>query len=229
MLEPILEEENDNIDENPSDSIRVIKPDSKPIFQPRKSISVTYQTYQELLQCKHEFRENLGDHLSFNRIIHHLLSIHNEYKELKTQLQNMEQKNSELLNDERNFLRQVLITQNQQRVPVMMGAMSNVNLHTGQLGSNFTPPPPPPRIPHRKFPKKYIPMNTGNLKKDYVNEIKQIFTGDILKPSEVIETTQPKHQNTEISHFTEEFDIPPIESISSAKSFINMHEIESKV
>ncbi|WP_457557088.1 hypothetical protein [Candidatus Harpocratesius sp.] len=69
------------------------------------------------------------------------------------------------------------------------------------------------KIPHYKEP------NTGNIKNDYKKEITQIFKGNILKPSEIIQTTKPKHHLSKINEIDENFFIPLIDQISTAKQF----------
>ena len=130
------------------------------------------------------------------------------------------------MGDEKDFLRQVILNKNQQHIPVMMGAMANFNVNSPQ----FTPPPPPPAPQLKpKFRIPYIPRDTGDLKKDYVHEIKHIFTGEVLKPSEIMETTKPKHSQSEVVEFTDNFEIPAIIAISCAKNFPTRQNVSVEI
>ena len=191
-----------------------------------KTISVSNNTYRKLLEFKEGLSGQLGDYVSFNRAIHHLLRLSNQLKEITAQLKFSEEKNAEMIGDEKIFLRQVILCKNQQPIPVMMGTMANFNVNSPQ----FTPPPAPP-IPQLKpkFRTPYIPLDTGDLKKDYVHEIKQIFTGEMLKPSEIIETTKPKHSQSKVVEFTETFEIPSINSISCAKNFSTHQDVSVEI
>ncbi len=59
--------------------------------------------------------------------------------------------------------------------------------------------PKPPSLPY------HPPPNTADVKKDYQNEIKQVFNGtDIISPSQVMSLTQPKHKDALIKEIDEE-------------------------
>ena len=83
----------------------------------------------------------------------------------------------------------------------------------------------PPSLPKKPF----RAPNTGNLRNDYVKEIQQIFTGSPLKPSSIISTTMPKHAESGIHEFTEDFEIPVIDLISTAKKFHKAQELSISV
>ena len=89
---------------------------------------------------------------------------------------------------------------------------SNMNQQTNVM---LAPPPTPP-----KPLKEYLPQETGNLKQDYIQEIKQVFTGEIRKPSEIAQATKPQFHDHVIKTLDDLFIVPEIETISTAKSFL---------
>lgn len=89
---------------------------------------------------------------------------------------------------------------------------SNMNQQTNVM---LAPPPIPP-----KPLKEYLPQQTDNLKQDYIQEIKQVFTGEIRKPSEIAQATKPQFHDHAIKTLDDLFIVPEIETISTAKSFL---------
>lgn len=81
-------------------------------------------------------------------------------------------------------------------------AVIQANPSMSQQTAVGIPPPPPPKR------KAYIPQHTQDIKKDYVHEIKQIFTGEVLSPAQVIQITKPKHLDAKVIEFTDDFEIP---------------------
>jgi len=82
-----------------------------------------------------------------------------------------------------------------------------IQIITSNSSTSNTPIPSTPKlkVPPRP-PIKY--KNTGNIKKDYQTEIKKVFSGDTLKPSDILNITQPKHKNSDIKQLDEDAEIP---------------------
>ena len=55
--------------------------------------------------------------------------------------------------------------------------------------NSFSPPPASPPPSSKDDQKPYVYVDTGDVKEDYVNEIKSIFTGEMLSPSEILLST----------------------------------------
>lgn len=66
----------------------------------------------------------------------------------------------------------------------------------------------PPKPPRKHI--NYKPPNTANIRKDYQTEIKQVFNGDTIKPSEIIGITKPKHKDSDIRQLKEDEEPPPV-------------------
>lgn len=99
-----------------------------------------------------------------------------------------------------NVIEEALLNMSRQpKAPVMMQA--NPMMVSNQLVPPPAPPSLPPGPPQPRL--QYKPKDTGNLKQDYVNEVKMVFTGQIQKPSEILQLTQPKHKDSEVIEITE--------------------------
>ncbi len=184
--------------------------------------------YDPLLQIKKKVEQSLRNTDKETLLLNSLVQKNKEVDDLKSAIKALQQKSS----DDNQFLKDLLLKSLETpKMPQMMPPMYPQYLQpmTSTFAQNnqqpgFSPPPPPPPKKKAVMPPNYKPPNTGNIKKDYVNEIKQIFSGEILKPSQVLQTTKPKHIEQEIEEFNEAFDIPSIELISTAKNFINSSE-----
>jgi len=95
-------------------------------------------------------------------------------------------------------IEQIAINLSQQAPsPVMMQANPTLISHP-QTVNQLAPPPSPPLLRLQ-----YKPKDTGDVRQDYVNEVKQVFTGEVRKPSEILQLTQPKHKDAEVVEITE--------------------------
>ena len=157
---------------------------------------------------------------TFNMVIQSLLQDHTDLQNLKSELILIKKE----MEDTQTYLKDMLKL-----------ALTNSKPQVQYLpisGQSFTassplPPPAPPHAPPKKI--NYKPPNTGNLMKDYVKEIRQLFKGDILRPSDVVGITKVKHRDTQIKQLQEDYLIPDIELVSVAKNFKPIIEEESDV
>jgi len=99
-------------------------------------------------------------------------------------------------------IEQIAINLSQQAPsPVMMQANPTLISHPQTVNQLAPPPNPPPTPPQLRL--QYKPKDTGDVRQDYVNEVKQVFTGEVRKPSEILQLTQPKHKDAEVVEITE--------------------------
>ena len=99
-------------------------------------------------------------------------------------------------------IEQIAINLSQQAPsPVMMQANPTLISHPQTVNQLAPPPNPPPSPPLLRL--QYKPKDTGDVRQDYVNEVKQVFTGEVRKPSEILQLTQPKHKDAEVIEITE--------------------------
>ncbi len=184
----------------------------------RKSVSVDGQVYNAIKHMKETMSQKSHGRFTFNMVIQSLLHDHVDLQNLKSEL-NLIKKEME---DTQTYLKDMLklaLTNSKpqvQYIPI-----------SGQSFPTPSPPPAPPRGPPKKI--NYKPPNTGNLMKDYVKEIKQLFKGDILRPSDVAGITKVKHINSKVKELQEDCLIPDIELVSVAKNFQPIIEEESDV
>ncbi|TFG19584.1 MAG: hypothetical protein EU530_05820 [Promethearchaeota archaeon] len=183
----------------------------------RKSISIDGQVYKSIKHMKDTMSQKSHGRFTFNMVIQSLLQDHVDLQNLRSELTLIKKE----MEDTQNYLKEMLklaLTNSKpqvQYIPV-----------TGQ--ALVAPPPPaPPRNPLKKI--NYTPPNTGNLMKDYVKEIKQLFRGEILLPSAVVDITKVKHKDSIVKELEEDCLIPDIELVSVAKNFKPLIEEESDV
>ncbi len=142
--------------------------------------------------------------------------------ELETEVDNLKLDMNKLKDDEIMHLREINRLQAQRpSSPVMVQANPNMQQATQ---TNNPPLSPPPTVSPKAFiPPKAIKHLSGNLKKDYQREIKQIFTGEVLLPSQ-IQALNGFEDRKEIT--IEEDDVPFLEE--QAKIFYNVEKEESE-
>lgn len=199
----------------------VLKQKESSIKKRVHTIQVSAENFLELQRLRDEQAQEVGCRGSYNMAITYLLALQTKYDLLLEKFKNIEDVHQQSLQQENQFLREVVLHSVQ-----TPKTLSNQDLQypsPNQQPRSLTPPHPPGAPPIRCSPPKpihnYSPPNTGNIKKDYQKEIAQVFTGNILKPSDIIQTTKPKHINTNIHEIEEDFCVPPIDVISTAKRF----------
>lgn len=194
--------------------------------KPTKKLNRKLDFYDPILKISKQMDSGIKSHSKEIVLIKSILEQKKEVANLKEEIAKLQQKSKA----DNEFLKELLLKAlDTPKMPQMI-PMSYPQfippLNSNQLNSipqpNLAPPPPPKR--KIKPPLNYKPPNTGNLKNDYVREIQQIFSGDILKPSQVVQTTKPKHLEHEVEEINENFEIPSIDLISTAKNFIPSQE-----
>ncbi|XEO76544.1 hypothetical protein WKT22_01568 [Candidatus Lokiarchaeum ossiferum] len=183
--------------------------------------------YDPILKLKKQVDSGIMIQNKETILIKSILDQKKEVANLKDEIKKLQQKSKE----DNEFLKELLLKALEvpkipQMIPMNYSQFTppiNANPSYSTTQSSFTPPPPPPSK-QSKPPQSYQAPNTGNLKKDYIQEIQQIFTGDILKPSQIVQTTKPRHLEHEVEEISDNFDIPPIDIISTAKNFISSSE-----
>lgn len=189
-----------------------------------RSIAVHQHTYLELKEIQKALAQETHHKTSINDILQTLLQKTAEVEVLKTALLQKDRDYIAEIKKDREFLKELLVkslASNKQ--PQIVVPYPQMQPPYGR--TNAGPPPPPPSLP--KIP--YRAPNTGNLRNDYVKEIKQIFTGNPIKPSSIITTTLPKHVNSDILEIDENFEIPMIDLISTAKKFQKTQQLSVQV
>ena len=164
-----------------------------------KSISIDPQVYKSLLKLRTGMSNKMAGKITFNMVIQSLLQDNTDLVNIKSELLALKSEMDETQNYLKEMLKLALEKPQPQYIPIA-GAP--------QIISGPIQPPPPPMAPQiappRAPPKAYIAPDTGDLKKDYVAEISQVFNGEIRKPSEIAKITQPKHINAEIKELDKE-------------------------
>ncbi|MCP4760320.1 MAG: hypothetical protein GY870_00975 [archaeon] len=188
----------------------------------RKSISVDTILYNTLRNMRDEMSQKLGGKVTFNMVVQSLLYDHCDLKNVKGELAEIKCEMDETQNYLKDMLKLALINSKQQTqfIPIQ----NSVGVFNPP-----SPPSPPLSLPNRskiRPPTNFKPINSGDLKKDYIYEIKQIFNGSFLKPSEVINITQPKHKDSDIEELGINIEVPDIFERSVAKHFKKL-EVET--
>jgi len=164
-----------------------------------KSISIDPQVYKSLLKLRAGMSNKMAGKITFNMVIQSLLQDSFDLINMKSELLTLKSEMDETQDYLKEMLKLALEKPQPQYIPIA-GAP--------QIISGPIQPPPPPMAPQiappRAPPKAYIAPDTGDLKKDYVAEISQVFNGEIRKPSEIAKITQPKHINAEIKELDKE-------------------------
>ena len=191
-----------------------------------RSIAVHQHTYRELKDIQKALAQETHHKTSINDILQMLLQKTSEVETLKTALLQKDQEYIAEIKKDRAFLKDLLLkslASNQQPQIIF----PNPQMQNASFG--YAPTGPPPPLPPSLPKKPFRAPNTGNLRNDYVKEIKQIFTGTPLKPSSIISTTLPKHAKRGIHEIDDAFEIPMIELISTAKKFQKTRELSVQV
>lgn len=138
----------------------------------------------ELLKMKQKLQRQYKRNVSFNEVLSHFFF---DYKNQLERIDELEQQVEDLggkVDHKTEIIEQSLLNFSQRGgTPVMVQSNQLMN----------APPPIPTRPPQSRL--QYSAPNTANLKSDYSNEIKTVFNGECIKPSEVLEITMPKHKS----------------------------------
>jgi hypothetical protein len=179
----------------------------------RKSITVDNEIYLALKKMKDSMSDTLAGKTTFNMVVQSLFHDHDDLLNVKQELESLKKETEETQNYIRDMLKLALSAKSQTQF-IGSPQFMPMNLTTESLI-----PPPPKQLAPPKKTSNYIAPDTGNLKKDYINEITQLFTGEVIKPSDLIKITKPKHIDSEIKPIAEEAVIPDIFEKSTAKNF----------
>ncbi|MBD3350711.1 MAG: hypothetical protein GF364_04405 [Candidatus Lokiarchaeota archaeon] len=175
----------------------------------RKSIAVDGNVHKILKNLKNELSAELGGRITFNMVIKSLIQDSNDLQNVKSELKRLQQETMQTQDYIKEMLKLALSSQGSTQI---VAVPAN--------GSSMLPPAPPKRLaPPKKRRTDYKPPNSGHLKKDFVNEINQLFVGESLKPSDILKITKPKHKDAEIKNIEENQQIPDIFEHSTAKRF----------
>ncbi|RLI63192.1 MAG: hypothetical protein DRO88_10540 [Promethearchaeia archaeon] len=187
------------------------------------SIRVSHSVYKKLRAMRKSLLLSANSPISFNYTINFLLLTQEKYDQLKQKYDQLKQKLDTMVEAENQYLKS-LLKQSLQK-PQIYGMVPSGTPTVGLTPppSSSTPRQGPPRSPLKIL--NYKAPDTGNLKNDYQKEIKQIFCGSVLKPSEIVQTTKPAHLSSSIKEIDETFYVPPIDAISTAKHFQEMDSI----
>lgn len=194
------------------------------------------ETFHQLQSLRDIQAKEAGCRGSYNMAVRNLLSLKTTHDHLQQKYDHLHESQSHQLEQENRYLKELLIQSLSapRNVPGYPPSYptpypNGASLHgppgsvlpayfTQNVGNLGKPPTAPPSPPRKKI-SNYSPPNTANLRRDYKDEIQQIFTGDLLKPSEIVQTTQPEHVDSGIQEITDDFCIPRIDTISTAKRF----------
>jgi hypothetical protein len=185
----------------------------------RKSISIDGQVYNTIKKMKSTMSEKSHGRFTFNMVIQCLLQDHVDLQNLRSELELIKKE----MEDTQEYLKEMLklaLTNSKPQVQY-------IPISSPPLSTPPSVPPPTTLAPPKKI--NYKPPDTGNLMQDYVKEIKQLFKGDILRPSDVVGITKVKHKDSKIKELEEDCLIPDIELVSVAKNFKPIIEEESNV
>lgn len=168
----------------------------------KKSISVESHLYALLKQWKTEMKQKLGGNITFSMVVQSLVNDRTDLQNTKTELVAIQKEAEET----QTFIKQILLKSVERST-----APTQTITYVPSIAPNLPPPPPSPQqilpnTPPKPQEKKSYqpPKETANLKKDYHDEVKAVFTGEILKPSEILQLTQPKHKNATDGALSEE-------------------------
>jgi hypothetical protein len=179
----------------------------------RKSISIDGQVYNTIKHMKDTMSQKSHGRYTFNMIIQSLLQDHVDLQNLRSELTLIKKE----MEDTQTYLKDMLklaLTNSKPQVQYIP--------LSGQSLATPSPPPVSSCVPPKKI--NYNAPNTGNLMRDYIKEIKQLFTGKILKPSDVVGITNVKHKDSKVKELEENCLIPDIELVSVAKHFKPIEE-----
>ncbi|MHA1819130.1 MAG: hypothetical protein ACTSU2_16400 [Promethearchaeota archaeon] len=171
-----------------------------PTSQVKKKITIDGNVYKTLSKIRNDMSKKLGGRITFNMVIQTLIHDRIDLENMKKEFEQLKQEMDETQEYIKNMLE--LALQTPKTLPSVIAATGYIPTANLSGNTQIPPSPPsPPKPPKAAIPKKlnYVPPKTGDLKRDYVVEIKQLFTGTILKPSEILKITKPKHMNSKIN------------------------------
>lgn len=178
----------------------------------KKAIMVDEETY-EILNGK---RNYLGGTISFNMVVQSLLADTVKLDLANVKIDKIEEEMVKLRDETYIYMQKILELSLENSQTVVATAMPQQTIPIPS-----SPPPPFKGPPKRMKKSTYKPKMTGNTKKDFVNEMKQVFNGEYIKPSELLKITKPKHKDVEVKVLDEDFEEPDIFDKSTAINFKN--------
>lgn len=157
------------------------------------SIKVNRLIFEVLSKMKDNLSRQIGDKATYKLVIQVLLKEHYSIPHLKKEIEDLKKDLKVNKETQADFMKELLLQKSkQQYAPAPPNGYAQPQ-----------PPPPPLKIP--KDPPRRIQsidlskIKTPNdIKKALLSESKQVFTGKVLKPSQIIAITKPKHFDTEI-------------------------------
>jgi hypothetical protein len=189
-----------------------------------KVITVTDELNESLKKLQDELTKKMGGKITYNMVIQSLIQEHIDLQNVKIELAEIQaeaDKTQELIKE----LLKTAISNNQNLLSVGHPAQPQVQplvvtyahpagmpgmyppMMPGYPGSMPVPPSPPPSGPPKAPPprKEYMPPpNTANIKSDYQKEINAVLSGEIMKPSDILKITKPKHAEVEVKALSDD-------------------------
>ena len=183
----------------------------------KKAITIDSNNMAILDHIKEEMVAKLGGNITYNMVIQRLIADHTDLENTRQELIEIQKEAEET----QVFLKELLLKAVERpTMPTFVPMPSPVATTT--IATPLPPPPPsnltspnqppstlpttrPPIAPLPPIPKPYQPPpQTKDLRKDYHNEICAVFTGQVLKPSEVLKLTQPKHISVNVETLSDQ-------------------------
>lgn len=190
-----------------------------------KAITVSDELNESLKKLQEELTKKMGGKITYNMVIQSLIQDHIDLQNVKVELAEIQaeaDKTQELIKE----LLKTAITNNQNLLSVGHPAQAQVQpvvvtyapptgmpgmyppMMPGYPSGMPMPPNPPPSGPPKAPPaprKEYVPPpNTANIKSDYQKEINAVLSGDIVKPSDVLKLTKPKHAEVDVKALSDD-------------------------
>ena len=182
----------------------------------KKAITIDANNLAVLDQLKEEMVAKLGGNITYNMVIQRLVADHTDLENTRQELIEIQKEAEET----QVFLKELLLKAVERpSMPTFVPMPSPVatttitsppppppsNLTSPNQPPSTLPTTPPPIVQLPPVPKPYQPPpQTKDLRKDYHNEICAVFTGQVLKPSEVLKLAQPKHSTVKVETLSDQ-------------------------
>lgn len=187
----------------------------------KKAISIDFSIYTILNQFKEDMEHRLGGTITFNMVIQSLINDRIDLDNTKSELLKIQKEAQET----QLYIRQLLMKAIDRPKSVAIPAPNPAHI------PNYPPPPPPqsnlplnsnsyiqqptlnsnsispsslPSSPTQPIKPYKPPKATKNVRNDLLTEVKTVFTGEILKPSDVLKLAQPTHAKSEIKNLSDD-------------------------
>jgi hypothetical protein len=190
----------------------------------KKAISVDFSIYNILNQFKEDMETRMGGSITFNMVIQSLINDRLDLDNTKSELIKIQKEAQET----QLYIRQLLMKAIDRPKSVAIAPSPPPVQHS------YLPPPPqylssptqgspnqqlnslsnsPPSLLPQASPspsatqpiKPYQPPRaTKNVRNDLITEVKAVFTGEILKPSDVLKMAQPTHAKAEVKSLSDD-------------------------